>query len=112
MFTGIVEEVGAIRNIKRGQHSAVLTIHAKTVLEETRIGDSIAVNGICLTVTRLFPDGFSADVMHETLIPSFTHKIFICSDTAMLFPPSCLDISINEIVSICNNNISVLNENI
>ena len=67
MFTGIVEEVGTIRNIKRGQHSAVLTIHAKTVLEETRIGDSIAVNGICLTVTRLFPDGFSADVMHETL---------------------------------------------
>ena len=67
MFTGIVEEVGTIRNIKRGQHSAILTIHAKTVLEETRIGDSIAVNGICLTVTRLFPDGFSADVMHETL---------------------------------------------
>ena len=67
MFTGIVEEVGAIKNIKRGQHSAVLTIHAKTVLEETRIGDSIAVNGICLTVTQLFPDGFSADVMHETL---------------------------------------------
>lgn len=67
MFTGIVEEVGTIKNIKRGQHSAVLTIHAKTVLEETRIGDSIAVNGICLTVTRLFPDGFSADVMHETL---------------------------------------------
>ena len=67
MFTGIVEEVGAIKNIKRGQHSAALTIQAKTVLEETRIGDSIAVNGICLTVTRLFPDGFSADVMHETL---------------------------------------------
>ena len=67
MFTGIVEEVGTIRNIKRGQHSAVLTIQAKTVLEETRIGDSIAVNGICLTGTRLFPDGFSADVMHETL---------------------------------------------
>ena len=67
MFTGIVEEVGTIKNIKRGQHSAVLTIQAKTVLEETRIGDSIAVNGICLTVTRLFPDGFSADAMHETL---------------------------------------------
>ena len=67
MFTGIVEEVGVIKNIKHGQHSAVLTIQAKTVLEETRIGDSIAVNGICLTVTRLFPDGFSADVMHETL---------------------------------------------
>lgn len=67
MFTGIVEEVGTIKNIKRGQHSAVLTIQAKTVLEGTRIGDSIAVNGICLTVTRLFPDDFSADVMHETL---------------------------------------------
>ena len=67
MFTGIVEEVGTIRHIKRGQHSAILTIQAKTVLEETRLGDSIAVNGICLTVTRLFPDGFSADVMHETL---------------------------------------------
>ena len=67
MFTGIVEEVGTIKNIKRGQHSAILTIQAKTVLEETRLGDSIAVNGICLTVTRLFPDGFSADVMHETL---------------------------------------------
>ena len=67
MFTVIVEEVGVIKNIKHGQHSAVLTIQAKTVLEETRIGDSIAVNGIYLTVTRLFPDGFSADVMHETL---------------------------------------------
>ena len=75
MFTGIVEEVGTIRNIKRGQHSAVLTIHAKTVLEETRIGDSIAVNGICLTVTRLFPDGFSADVMHETLNRSSLGKL-------------------------------------
>ena len=46
MFTGIVEEVGTIRSIERGQHSAVLTVRAKTVLEETRIGDSIAVNGI------------------------------------------------------------------
>ena len=69
MFTGIVEEVGVIKNIKHGQHSAVLTIQAKTVLEETRIGDSIAVNGICLTVTRLFPDGFSAGRMHEMMEP-------------------------------------------
>ena len=67
MFTGIVEEVGTIRQVKHGRHSAVLTIQAKTVLEGTGIGDSIAVNGICLTVTQLFPDGFSADVMHETL---------------------------------------------
>ena len=67
MFTGIVEEVGTIKSISRGQHSAVLTVRAKTVLEETRIGDSIAVNGICLTVRQLFPDSFAADVMHETL---------------------------------------------
>ena len=67
MFTGIVEEVGTIKSINRGQHSAVLTVRAKTVLEETRIGDSIAVNGICLTVRQLFSDGFAADVMHETL---------------------------------------------
>ena len=67
MFTGIVEEVGTIKSINRGQHSAVLTVRAKTVLEETRIGDSIAVNGICLTVRQLFPDSFAADVMHESL---------------------------------------------
>ena len=52
MFTGIVEEVGTIKSINRGQHSAVLTVRAKTVLEGTRIGDSIAVNGICLTVRQ------------------------------------------------------------
>lgn len=67
MFTGIVEEIGKVTQIKHGQDSAVLTIHAKTVLENTKISDSIAVNGICLTVTALFSNGFSADVMHETL---------------------------------------------
>lgn len=67
MFTGIIEEVGAIKQITHGQHSEVLNIQARTVLENTKIGDSIAVNGICLTVTRLFTDSFSADVMHETL---------------------------------------------
>lgn len=67
MFTGIVEELGTVQHIARGQHSAVLTIQAKTVLEHTKLGDSIAVNGICLTVTKLASDRFSADVMHETL---------------------------------------------
>lgn len=67
MFTGIVEEVGWVRQVVRGAHSADLTIQAKTVLEGTKLGDSIAVNGICLTVTRLLPDAFSASVMHETL---------------------------------------------
>ena len=67
MFTGIVEEIGTVARIQHGQHSAVLTIQAETVLEGTKLGDSIAVNGICLTVTSLTPRGFSADVMHETL---------------------------------------------
>ena len=67
MFTGIVEEIGTVKQIRRGTHSAVLTICAKEVLNGTKVGDSIAVNGICLTVTELSADSFSADVMHETL---------------------------------------------
>ena len=67
LFTGIVEEVGTLQSIAKGAHSAVLTLSAQTVLESTRLGDSIAVNGICLTVTHLSGSGFSADVMHETL---------------------------------------------
>ena len=67
MFTGIVEETGVISRIDRGEHSAVLNIRAKTVLEGTETGDSIAVNGICLTVTKLLGESFCADVMHETL---------------------------------------------
>lgn len=67
MFTGIVEEVGAVERIARGAHSAVLSIRARTVLEGTGVGDSIAVNGVCLTVTAMGGGAFSADVMHETL---------------------------------------------
>lgn len=63
MFTGIVEEVGQIRRIQTG----TITIAAKTVLQGTKVGDSIAVNGVCLTVTHLTGDGFTADVMAETL---------------------------------------------
>ena len=67
MFTGIVEEKGEILSIERGSISAILTIRAKEVLTGTKIGDSIAVSGVCLTVTRLSGDRFSADVMAETL---------------------------------------------
>ena len=75
MFTGIVEEMGRVELIKRGQHSAILTIGAKKVLEDTKIGDSIAVNGICLTVTSLTSKSFTADVMHETLNRSSLAKL-------------------------------------
>ena len=67
MFTGIVEEKGRLLSIEKGAVSAILTIGAGRVLEGTKIGDSIAVNGVCLTVTTLGSDRFSADVMAETL---------------------------------------------
>ena len=67
MFTGIVEEIGKIKTISMGSSSAVLTISASKVLENTKLGDSIAVNGVCLTVTNLGTDYFTADVMAETI---------------------------------------------
>lgn len=67
MFTGIIEETGQIRHMQLTGQSGVLAVKAKKVLEGTKIGDSIAVNGVCLTVTSLQPDGFTADVMAETI---------------------------------------------
>lgn len=67
MFTGIIEEQGEIESVTRGSNSAVLSVKCSKVLENTKIGDSIAVNGVCLTVTTLHSDGYTADVMHETL---------------------------------------------
>ncbi len=67
MFTGIIEEIGLVRHVHLGQISGEISIKAEKVLEGTKIGDSIAVNGVCLTVTSLLSDGFTADVMPETL---------------------------------------------
>ena len=67
MFTGIVEEKGKVRYIQLTGESGILAVKARKVLEGTRIGDSIAVNGVCLTVTSIQPDGFTADVMAETI---------------------------------------------
>lgn len=67
MFTGIVEEVGSIKGIAQGSKSAVLTIEAAKVLEGSKVGDSIAVNGVCLTATTIKGNCFTADVMAETL---------------------------------------------
>lgn len=69
MFTGIVEEIGEVRNIKRGAKSARLTIKGSVVLQDARLGDSIAVNGVCLTVTDMdiSAQTFSADVMAESM---------------------------------------------
>ena len=67
MFTGIIEEVGRIRAIERQAVSARLTVAASKVLSDVHLGDSIAVNGVCLTVTSFGRGYFCADVMHETL---------------------------------------------
>ncbi|MGQ9774781.1 riboflavin synthase [Chloroflexus sp.] len=68
MFTGIVEEMGTVAHIVSGQDQANrLTIACRTMLEGTRIGDSIAVNGTCLTVTALTADSFTVGLSPETL---------------------------------------------
>ncbi|MBR2283400.1 MAG: riboflavin synthase [Ruminococcus sp.] len=67
MFTGIIEEIGSVVSVSRGGKSSVIRIKAGVVLGGTRIGDSIAVNGVCLTVTDMGADWFQADVMNETL---------------------------------------------
>ncbi|RME13368.1 MAG: riboflavin synthase [Ardenticatenia bacterium] len=67
MFTGIVEEVGRVVAIEHHEGRSVLTVQAQTVLEGTRIGDSIAINGTCLTVTALTPTTFTVEMVPETL---------------------------------------------
>ena len=67
MFTGIIEEVGEIQSIKKGANSAVITIKASTVLGDLHLGDSVALNGVCLTAVSIGKNNYSVDVMHETL---------------------------------------------
>ena len=67
MFTGIVEETGTVKEVVSAASKGEIALSAKTVLEGTKVGDSICVNGVCLTVIRLDPSGFCADVMPETL---------------------------------------------
>lgn len=67
MFTGIIEETGTLCEMKKGARSAQVRIRCHKVLEGTCVGDSIAVNGICLTVTSMTNDSFTADVMAETM---------------------------------------------
>lgn len=67
MFTGIIEEIGSVKRVSVGGKSGSIEIAAKKVLEGTKVGDSIAVNGVCLTVTSLGSSSFTADVMAETL---------------------------------------------
>ncbi|SDI82258.1 riboflavin synthase alpha chain [Pseudobutyrivibrio sp. 49] len=66
MFTGIVEELGKVQRIERGGRQQRITINCSRILEDIHMGDSIAVNGVCLTVVEYSANSFSADVMNET----------------------------------------------
>ena len=93
MFTGMVEELGIVRAVRRGRASSVLSIGARRILSDLRIGDSVAVNGVCLTAAAKDDGGFIADVMHETLKRSSLGALSVGSHVnleramaAILFP--------------------------
>ena len=67
MFTGIVEDIGTVKAISRGKASMQLTIFSSKIVEDVHLGDSIAVNGVCLTVTSFTKESFPVDVMPETV---------------------------------------------
>jgi len=70
MFTGIIEELGSVRSIEERGENARIVISARLVTEGTNHGDSISVNGVCLTALDIHPDSFAADVSKETLARS------------------------------------------
>ncbi|MCM1179720.1 MAG: riboflavin synthase [Clostridium sp.] len=67
MFTGIIEEIGTVVSVSKGAKSSSLTLQGDVIFEDMKIGDSVAVNGVCLTVTGKNAKTFTADVMAETL---------------------------------------------
>ena len=80
MFTGIIEELGKIQEIKSNK----ITIECVTVTKDVNLGDSIAVNGVCLTVVEILSKGFVADVSHETFIKNIypvSHETIVLDKT-------------------------------
>ena len=67
MFTGLIAELGRITAIEKGESSAVFTVSAPALISQITLGDSVAVNGVCLTATSIAGDSFTADVMVQTL---------------------------------------------
>lgn len=75
MFTGIIEELGRVREVEKRGEDARIVIEARTVTEDANNGDSISVNGVCLTALDIKPDSFAADVSKETLFRSTLGKL-------------------------------------
>ena len=79
MFTGIVEDVGKVTNIKQRTNSMELTIQSDKIIEDMNLGDSIAVNGVCLTVVSFLSNKFTVDVMPETVKATNIHLLSVGS---------------------------------
>ena len=79
MFTGLITELGSITAIKKSETSAIFTINAPGLVSEISVGDSVAVNGVCLTATSIDGSAFSADVMVQTLNLTSLSQIFVGS---------------------------------
>jgi len=79
MFTGLIAELGSITAIKKSDTSAVFTINAPGLIAEISVGDSVAVNGVCLTATSIDGTTFTADVMVQTLSLTSLSQIFVGS---------------------------------
>ena len=79
MFTGLIAELGSITAIKKSETSALFTINAPGLISEISVGDSVAVNGVCLTATTIDGTAFTADVMVQTLAVTSLSQIFVGS---------------------------------
>ena len=79
MFTGLIAELGTVAAISKGETSAVFTINAPSLISEIKSGDSVAVNGVCLTATNISGNTFTADVMVQTLSLTSLSQIIINS---------------------------------
>lgn len=88
MFTGIIEEIGVVKHIKNSGQTLLLTIEATHILEDIQLGDSISVNGVCLTVTTFTKKDFTVDVMpvtyHDTNLKYLSSKSQVNLERAML----------------------------
>ena len=79
MFTGLIAELGTVAAISKGETSAVFTINAPSLISEIKSGDSVAVNGVCLTATNISGNTFTADVMVQTLSLTSLSQIIVNS---------------------------------
>jgi riboflavin synthase len=80
MFTGLISELGKVSAITKGDSSAIFTINAPALISEIKLGDSVAVNGVCLTATSITGTSFTADVMVQTLSLTSLSQVSVGSD--------------------------------